>query len=194
MITFKTPKHHWNYFLALERDLENISRYVEFEESNLHTYSIEFTHLLLSSSSEVDVLMQQICKLLRPNCSVGNIDDYRGIIKQDLQTIINEKVVIDRFEMTFKPWENWNGDQNPVWWKSYNKVKHERHNFFKQANLQNTLNSIGGLLLAVIYYYKLAFSKESNSDISFKHTTYQLRPESTFIRIDADYYFEAIVG
>jgi hypothetical protein len=194
MITFKTAKHHWNYFLALERDLEDISRYVEFSEMNLKTYSIEFTHLLLSSSSEVDVLLQQICSILRPDSSLDNIDSYRSIIKKDLPGIINERVSIDRYEMSFKPWENWNGDVNPDWWKYHNKVKHERHIYFHQANLQNTLNSMGGLLLSVIYYYQLAFSKEANSSISFRDTTYQLRPESSLMKIDADYYFEAIVG
>ncbi len=39
MITFGTPKHHWNYFLAIEKDLENLSRYIEFSDANLGTYS-----------------------------------------------------------------------------------------------------------------------------------------------------------
>ena len=60
MITFGTPKHHWNYFLAIEKDLEHLSRYIEFSDANLGTYSIELTHLLLSASSEVDVVMMNI--------------------------------------------------------------------------------------------------------------------------------------
>ena len=30
-------RSHWNYFLAIERDLEVLSRYVEFDESNSPT-------------------------------------------------------------------------------------------------------------------------------------------------------------
>lgn len=63
MITFKTTMLHWNYFLAIEKDLENLSRYIEFDESNLKTYSIELTHILFSASSEVDVVMKQLCCL-----------------------------------------------------------------------------------------------------------------------------------
>nr|VFJ75657.1 MAG: hypothetical protein BECKFM1743C_GA0114222_108651 [Candidatus Kentron sp. FM]VFJ75929.1 MAG: hypothetical protein BECKFM1743A_GA0114220_108881 [Candidatus Kentron sp. FM]VFK21500.1 MAG: hypothetical protein BECKFM1743B_GA0114221_107901 [Candidatus Kentron sp. FM] len=31
---------HWNYFLALEADIEHLSRYVEFSEENYCTHSI----------------------------------------------------------------------------------------------------------------------------------------------------------
>lgn len=38
------PKLHWNYFLALERDLETVSRYVEFTPDNYKIHSIELAH------------------------------------------------------------------------------------------------------------------------------------------------------
>lgn len=80
MITFKTTMLHWNYFLAIEKDLENLSRYIEFAEPNLNTYSIELTHILFSASSEVDVVMKQLCNLIDPGQKVENIDDYRVLI------------------------------------------------------------------------------------------------------------------
>jgi hypothetical protein len=49
---------HWNYFLAIESDLENLSRYIEFIDTNFKTYSIELAHLLLASSSEIDVVLK----------------------------------------------------------------------------------------------------------------------------------------
>ena len=80
MITFKTPRLHWNYFLAIEKDLENLSRYVEFDEKNLDTFSIELTHILFSASSEVDVIIKQLCNLIDPITKAENINDYRNII------------------------------------------------------------------------------------------------------------------
>jgi hypothetical protein len=41
MIRAAESKLHWNYYLALERDMEQLSRYVEFCEPNLSVYSIE---------------------------------------------------------------------------------------------------------------------------------------------------------
>ena len=193
MITFGTPKHHWNYFLAIEKDLENLSRYIEFANANLGTYSIELTHLLLSASSEVDVIMKQFCSLIDPAKTTNNINEYKNVIKPNLTDFINEEICIDRFGLSFKPWENWNGEHNPEWWRSYNNVKHQRNNHFNEANLQNTLNAIGALLLTVTYYYKFAFSAEAGEDVHFKEATRQLEPEASFLRINADYYHHHLI-
>lgn len=97
MIKFETPKHHWNYFLAIEEDLRNISRFIEFSEENLNTYSIELAHILLSASSEIDVILKQLCHLLEPAIKVDNIDKYRAIVKEKLPLLINEEIKINRF-------------------------------------------------------------------------------------------------
>lgn len=193
MITFGIPKHHWNYFLAIENDLEKLSRYIEFSNANLKTYSIELTYILLSASSEVDVIIKQLCELIDPTRPRENIKHYKQIIKASLNSFITEEISIDRFGLTYKPWDNWKGNQNPNWWKSYNNVKHQRNNYFHEANLRNTINAVGALLITVLYYYKFAFSQESKSIIEFKDTTRQLQPESTFLKINADYYYSHLI-
>lgn len=194
MIIFGTPKHHWNYFLAIEKDLENLSRYIEFSDANLGTYSIELTHILLSASSEVDVIMKQLCTLVDSTRQTNNINDYKDIVQRQLATFINEEICIDRFGLSYKPWDNWNGNQNPNWWRSYNNVKHQRNNHFSEANLQNTINAVGALLLTVVYYYKYAFSHEAGHEVNFRETTRQLRPDASFMKINADYYYHHLIG
>jgi len=83
-MTFAIPSNvrpHWNYFLALEKDLEGVSRYIEFCKDNLNTYSMELAHLLLSSSSEIDTIAKCICSILEPTAKPKNIDQYRKIIR-----------------------------------------------------------------------------------------------------------------
>jgi hypothetical protein len=189
MIKFETPKHHWNYFLAIEEDLRNISRFIEFSEENLNTYSIELAHILLSASSEIDVILKQLCHLLEPAIKVDNIDKYRAIVKEKLPLLINEEIKINRFWLVFKPWENWNNEEiNPDWWKSYNKVKHERNIHFNNANLRNVINAVWALLIVIIYYYKLSFQEEQNSEMNFKDVTRELLSESKFVEMNSDYY------
>ena len=36
---------HWNYYLALESDLEKVARYIEFTQDNFGAYSIELAHI-----------------------------------------------------------------------------------------------------------------------------------------------------
>ena len=66
MINATPGKLHWNYFIALERDLEVASRYVEFCPQNFNVYSIEFAHLLFAAASEVDVVAKLLCQRLKP--------------------------------------------------------------------------------------------------------------------------------
>lgn len=193
MITFSTAKHHWNYYLAIESDLENMSRYIEFSNNNLNTYSIELTHILLSASSEIDVIMKQLCLLLDTNSSVSNINDYKSVITTNISDFVNEEISIDRYGLVYKPWINWLAQKNPDWWRSYNNVKHERNSHFHEANLQNAINAVGALLITVIYYYKYAFAQESGNDISFKETTRLLLPESSFLKINANYYYDTLI-
>jgi len=194
MIHFTTPKHHWNYFLAIEKDLEKMSRYIEFCSDNLQTYSIELAHILLSASSEVDVIMKQLCGLLAPSGNYENINHYKAIILATSPDLINEEIEIPRFGMTHRPWENWNGNDNPDWWRSYNRVKHQRNDHYPEANLQNTVNAVGALLIACVYYYKHSFSAEVGHAVEFRDTTRQLDSASeSFLLLNRNYYYQRLI-
>src|SRR5438132_14355415 len=93
-------KVHWNYFLALERDLESVSRYIEFAKPNFDVYSIELAHLLFAAASEVDVTAKLLCKILAPARRCGNIDDYRAILKEGLPSPHTDKVLVPRYGLT----------------------------------------------------------------------------------------------
>jgi hypothetical protein len=189
MIHFNTPRHHWNYFLAIQNDLEKTSRYIEFCSDNLETYSIELAHILLSASSEVDVIMKQLCDIVAPGGVFENINHYKATITAQISDLINEEVSIPRYGMTHKPWENWNGATNPDWWKSYNNVKHQRNDHYPEANLQNTVNAVGALLVTSVYYYKFAFEAEAGHPVDFTETTRQLDSAShSFMKLNPDYY------
>jgi len=145
---------HWNYFLALESDLERLSRYVEFTKDNYKTYSLEMAHLLLAASSEVDVVLKGLCNRVDSKKKPDNIDGYREILRPKFPRLCEMQIRIPRFALDVIPWENWQSDKNPNWWRAYNKVKHDRAEFFKLANLQNTVAAIAGLFVATMYLYK----------------------------------------
>ena len=179
---------HWNHFLALEKDLETISRYVELTSDTNNTYSIELAKLLFSASSEFDVVMKELCKILDSNSRRNNIDDYREIIKTHLPLMINEKVYINRFGLNFQPFLEWVGDENPIWWQGYNKVKHHRVEHYDKANLKNTLNALGALLITITYFYKIELSGIYGKKITFSETNWQLKNESNLLRLNDSYY------
>jgi len=145
---------HWNYFLALEEDIERLSRYVNFSKKNFKVYSIEIAHIYLAASSEVDVVAKLLSKKIDPNSDADNIKKYRGIIDPTIPSLKNEIVSLPRYGLELNPWFNWNDNKSPDWWDDYNNVKHHREKYFKRANLKNVLNAMAGLFLVILHYYK----------------------------------------
>jgi len=146
---------HWNYLVAIEHDLERLSRYVEFDSSNFDCFSIEIARVLLASGAEADVVCKQLCRKLNVESSAENINEYRVEITASFTAIPEFEVLIPRFGLTLKPWEEW-GRANgvPLWWTAYNKIKHERHAEYQRANLKNALNAVAGLFIMVLYLYR----------------------------------------
>jgi len=145
---------HYNYFIALDADVENLSRFIEFNPDNFPAYSIEMAHLMLAAASEVDVVAKLICKKVNPESKAENIAQYKGVIKKAFPQLCEIKVLMPRYGLTLEPWINWKSNKKPEWWDYYNKVKHERNKYFKQANLKNTLNAVAGLFVTLLYFYK----------------------------------------
>ena len=191
-IHYEQSKIHWNYFLAIQQDFELLSRYVEFSEGNNSTFSIELARIIMSASQEVDVIMKGICSLLDEN-NADNINDYRNVIKDKLSDLIDEEVFVARFGMRSQPWLNWKGDENPIWWRANNKIKHQRTNHFQKANLKNAFNALGALLIVNIYYYKLEKEKEIGSAVSWKDTTCDLNCKDSFMKLKDEYYRGALL-
>jgi len=144
---------HWQYFIAIESDLENTARYVEIAPDNFHTYSVEYAHILLSASSEVDVISKLLCRELDPSASYSNINDYRTCVVSHYPNFPSFSISIQRYGVERRPWQEWISGENPSWWKSYNLVKHERNNYFSEANLENALDAVAGLFCLMIAYH-----------------------------------------
>jgi len=146
---------HWNYLLAIERDLDELSRYVEFDEKNFDCFSIEIARILLATGAEVDVVCKQICSVVKPESRAENINDYRTEIKSAYPGIPQFEVLLPRFGLRLTPWDEWKeADGVPLWWTAYNKIKHQRDSEYHRANLKNALNAVGASFVMVLYLYK----------------------------------------
>ena len=146
---------HWNYLLAIERDLETLSRYIEFDERNFRCFSLEIARVILAAGAEVDVVCKQICKMGNPQSSADNILKYRDEIRPRYPGIARFRVSMPRFGLTLHPWEEWEEtDGVPLWWTAYNKIKHHRDSDYEKASLKNALNAVAALFVVVLYLYR----------------------------------------
>ncbi len=187
---YKDISNHWNYFLALEDDLAKVSRYIEFTESNYDTHSIELAHLLLAAASEVDVVLKTLCNEVSPEKSHTGIRTYRETIQSKQSYLISEYCTIPRYGLKLTPWVEWdrNSTSNPLWWRSYNRVKHHRDSDFKKANLKNALNAVAGLALANVYLQRRYTKFPPNSIGHMSRIVLDLHPQTSLLQFNCDYY------
>src|SRR4030042_4970590 len=102
-IPFRKVETHWNYFLAIEGDLERLSRFIEFDERNFDCFSIEISRILLASAAEVDVVCKQICKKLNPASSANGINRYRDEIRAAYPAVLDFEVLLPRHGFSVRP-------------------------------------------------------------------------------------------
>lgn len=179
---------HWDYFLTLEQDIINLSRFIELSEKNFSTYSIELTHLLLSISSEVDVVSKILCDEFRTTKKPDNMNTYRELICKNINYFSTQTVYIVKNNLVLQPWIEWDSGNNPSWWKSYNKVKHERNINFEEANLKNVLYSISGLFILHVYLKNISIKK---GGIMSYTPRINLNPHPVILRLHPDSYYRA---
>ncbi len=146
-----TVNGFWIYYLNIESDLNNTLRYVELDESNYNTYSIEYVKCLLTICSEVDVLCKELCKVATPNAKAENIKDYIDNLKEVYPKLCEYSVIVTP-KINLTPWYRISEQYAPEWWIMHNKVKHERSENFTNANLKNCINALAGLYILNIYY------------------------------------------
>ena len=175
----------WNYYLTLVEEVKVISNYIEFDKENYQTYSAELSKILMSASSEVDVVMKQLCNHLRKNKKHRDIKDYRETIMSLAPDLVTEEVHLPLHGLKLTPWVNWSGESNPDWWKAYNNVKHERNKYYAEATLKNTLNALAALYVCLFYLRALSKYRDAwnqQKDYALSVALGGLIPRSSFFK------------
>ena len=145
---------YWNYFISIEQDVHELSRYVEFDMTiNKNAYSLEMARILMTAASEVDVIAKNFLPEGAP--SRPNIDHYRDALCRFIPSLPGQPVFIHRFGLELKPWESWSEGRTPDWWRAYNDVKHHRISEFSSATLENVLMCVSALFLLLVHYGKM---------------------------------------
>ncbi|MCR5227992.1 MAG: hypothetical protein K6E27_12365 [Eubacterium sp.] len=123
-------RHYWRYYKELESEILSTRRYVDFDEGNFTSFSVEYLKLYQAVCSEIDVLgkaiAESIDKNFKPNEKQNNIYKWWLIIQDELKfpTWNDEKmewdyVDLDKAEVDFfsyipmKPWDNFETEVRP---------------------------------------------------------------------------------
>ncbi|WP_312711832.1 hypothetical protein [Proteiniclasticum ruminis] len=142
----------WNYFLSLEKDLDDTSRYIEPRgQENVHSF--EFAKILVLSYTELESVFKILCVEIE-NRKCGTIKQYKEILLNSYPNIVHAEVNISRWNNTICPFKGW--DKGPLpWWSAYVNVKHNRQNNFNDATYKNTIYALSALYVSIMYLSKI---------------------------------------
>lgn len=181
----QAPEHYVRAFLLIQSDLQRLFEFIEPSDTNLTAYSYRTHELLMRTCIEIEANFKAILKenIFNPCDKNGdarpeknwNIHDFRKVNKS--HHLAAYRVHIPVWEGThsvFEPFKQWTRSAELPWYQAYNKSKHDRRLEFKEANFENLLNSIAGLLVL----------------LSSQFRTEAFSPGPTVMSVEgADYYY-----
>jgi len=136
----------WNYYLILESDCVNLRRYIAFRTENLQVCSDEIIRQFVSTSAEFDTVSRKITGTTSNRATISNYARW-FLDPSNIDDIRDVKISIRSTGLVLKPFESWSNSRpgQLFWWKSYNKVKHDRYSNYADGSLSNLLNALGAL-------------------------------------------------
>lgn len=177
----------WHTYQQLESRLNEISRYILFDRSNNSTYSEVLAEFLFSVGSSIDTFFRKMSDcpdIAQHRKSIGitfdssklKMNNYRDIFEDYFELSENHLSVPFGLGKTqdFYPFKNFS-KTSPVWWRAYNNIKHDYYENISDANLENVLNGLGGLLILNLlhhcsnrYLINLGIFRDQNGIVSIR--------------------------
>lgn len=181
----KSPEHYLRAFIIIQDDLKKMFEYIEPADDNLTAYSYRIHELFMRTCIEIEANCKAI---LREN--IYNPKDSQGILRKEKQWNIKDykkinithhlssyKVIFPIRNWTkssFQPFAEWKNTDNLSRYTAYNNSKHNRQEMFSQANFNNLLHAITGLLVI----------------LSSQFRTEEFSPSTTTLGINTDSYYD----
>lgn len=178
-------ERYWKYYLILEKNFLDVEQYLAIDEINYSAFSNEYIKQYQTICSEIDAIAKSYCREIDNKFRGGNINKYRECIVSKNNDFANRKIILIDREITVSPWEDWNctkdklsnqneniKSNNPDWWNKYNNIKHRRTTindetklpYYKLANQKNVIYSLAALFQLEMYYYRLLWEKQFQSE------------------------------
>lgn len=146
-------------------------RYISVSIKCKCSFSIFYANLLMNICSDIEDILRAYFNLFSKRY---NIRDFISRIKSDnnLKKIIDESVEFDNSDYgKITPFQSiqYENNQIPKWWQSYNKIKHDKMKSFSEASQENVLNSLAALYILNRY---ILISQDCKIDIFLEDKKY----------------------
>lgn len=143
----------FNYFIALEAELEDSFNYIEPDTNNFCCYGAKYASLLNTVCIEFEATAKALINSVAPGTSTGNIGEIKEQLLKLFPNIESNEVKVLRINKDIFPFKDWSTSKLD-WWDEYTDLKHNRIMHYDKANLKNILNAMSALLVLIVYLEK----------------------------------------
>lgn len=141
------PQQYVRAFAVIQKDLLELFDYIEPADKNRECYSYRILELLLRTCVEVEANCKAILTENAYNGSDWTMKDYKKLNATHRLSSYKVKFPVwhgSHSERT--PFTDWAANKSPGWYRAYNEAKHNRQDKFEQANFNNLLDAVAGLV------------------------------------------------
>ncbi|MEJ2378555.1 MAG: hypothetical protein P8Y71_25295 [Pseudolabrys sp.] len=159
----KNAEHYVRAIILIQDDLRSIFEYLEPSDECRAAYSYRIHALLMRTCIEIEAnfkaILEENCFTPPPKRSL-NMTDYRKVdATHHLSSYEVMLPIWNGTPPTLTPFESWKQLRGLVspngkgvslpWYKAYNASKHDRQDKFKEANFENLVTAVAGLLVLI---------------------------------------------
>jgi hypothetical protein len=155
-------KKYWKIYTRLEQEISELTYNIYLCDNHLNVYSIHMAELLLRIGAECENIIKSIAEKYQITVKKRKMSDIINELcsnkiefhTKEISIIWDYCFLSDINLIPFNTWEKENSI-NPVWYKAYNDIKHNRNNTnLENANFKNIINGLAGLFILNLYLRK----------------------------------------
>lgn len=149
----QTPQQCIRAYMLIQQDLLELFDFVEPSDENAGTFSHRIHALMMRTCMEIEANFKAILSSNGHDVQKSTMRDYKRL--ERTHRLSTYEIIVPTWQgegRVRKPFAMW-----PAllpWYQAYNNAKHNRHDKFFEANLQNLVDSVCGLVavLAAQFY------------------------------------------
>ncbi|MBC7391668.1 MAG: hypothetical protein H7329_20910 [Opitutaceae bacterium] len=160
----------YEQYQIIEEDFVNFIKYVPLTQDHFKVYSPILRDIILRSCVQIEIFFKEwskeLCSQENPPEDLFNkynkkykegekkgelkgvsgwkMEDY-FIFKDKLHKDDRPVILVLPLNEKIYPFKDWTNEKSPIWWNSYNEIKHDGHVTKKNANLEVALYALAGL-------------------------------------------------
>jgi hypothetical protein len=137
---------NWDFFSALEQELEASQAVIDIHQDNYHLTSEHYSSIIVKSCAEIERIYGLVCgKTLEVK---SDIKDCIHAITDHCHDFFNTEIHMPMNNQIIKPWSSCAQGNDPEFWKAYHVIQHATTS--AKTTLEHAIHSLAALFALLL--------------------------------------------